>query len=105
MNGLAFEWTFRAGDILTFVGGVCVAAAFLYRRGGAETAMQMTLKSVTDELAEMKKEFKTFGATLTEVALQKMQIAMLMKWYDELRHGDGWVQGRGGIDREYPPTT
>lgn len=91
MNGLAFEWTFRAGDILTFIGGVSVAAAFLYRRGGDETAIKMTLKSVTDELAEMKIEFKSFGETLKEVAVQKMQIALLMKWYDELRRGIGRI--------------
>lgn len=87
----AFEWTFRAGDVLTFIGGISVAAAFLYRKGGDETAIKMTLRSVTDELAEMKLEFKAFGATLTEVALQKMQIAMLMKWYDELRRGVGRI--------------
>jgi hypothetical protein len=96
-----FEWTLRAGDILTLVGGLSVAAAFLYRRGGQETGIQITLKTLTEELAEMKTEFKAFGETLTQVATQEVKINLLMKWYDELRRGVGFVQGPRGIDREY----
>lgn len=98
----AFEWTFRAGDLLTFIGGVGVAAAFLYRRGGDDAATRISLKAFTDQLAEMKVEFKSFGDTLKKVAIQEMQIGLLMKWYDELRRGDGYVKGERGIDREYP---
>lgn len=89
--GLVFEWTFRAGDILTFIGGVGVAAAFLYRRGGQDVRMQITLKALTDQLAEMKSEFRSFGETLKKVAVQEMQIGLLMKWYDELRRGKGRI--------------
>lgn len=91
MGGLAFEWTFRAGDILTFVGGLGVAAAFLYRRGGEDVRINLTLKAMSDELAEMKTEFKSFGLTLAKVATQEMQIGLLMKWYDELRRGKGII--------------
>jgi hypothetical protein len=38
---------------------------------------------------------------LKKVAIQEMQIGLLLKWYDELRHGDGYIQKRG-VDREYP---
>lgn len=86
-----FEWTIRAGDLLTFIGGCGVAAAFLYRRGGDDATIKMTLKMMTDDLAEMKTEFKAFGETLKKVALQEMQIGLLMKWYDELRRGKGIV--------------
>lgn len=94
--GITFEWTFRAGDLLTLIGGVAVAMAFLYRRGGDDIRVQLTLEAMSKELAEMKTEFKTFGATLAKVALQEVQIALLMKWYDELRHGVGIV-------KEVPP--
>lgn len=97
-----FEWTFRAGDILTFIGGLCVAGAFLFRRGGREVGVQLTLEALTKELTEMKSEFKNFGETLKKVAIQEMQIGLLMKWYDELRRGEGYVKGERGIDREYP---
>jgi len=97
-----FEWTFRAGDVATLIAGASVAGAFLYRKGGDEVSVKMTLKLMTDELSEMKEEFKSFGDTLKKVAIQEMQIGLLMKWYDELRRGDGYVQGHRGIDREYP---
>jgi len=87
----AFEWTFRAGDILTFAGGLGVAAAFLYRRGGDDVTVKLTLKAMTEELTEMKTEFKSFGDTLKKVAIQEMQIGLLMKWYDELRRGKGII--------------
>jgi hypothetical protein len=89
--GLAFEWTFRAGDVLTLIGGCAVAAAFLYRRGGSDVAVRLTLDAMTAELAEMKTEFKSFGITLSKVAIQEMQIGLLMKWYDELRRGKGQI--------------
>lgn len=99
---LAFDWTFRAGDIATLIGGLAIAAAFLYRRGGQEVGVQITLEALTKELTEMKTEFKSFADTLKKVAIQEMQIGLLMKWYDELRRGQGFVRGQSGIDREYP---
>lgn len=87
-----FEWTFRAGDFMTLIGGLAVAAAFLYRRGGDDVTVRMTLTAMTAELTEMKTEFKSFSATLAKVAIQEVQIALLMKWYDELRRGIGIVK-------------
>ncbi|QPF81693.1 hypothetical protein IC762_17880 [Bradyrhizobium genosp. L] len=100
--GISFEWTFRIGDILTFFGALSVAAAFLYRRGGDETRTRLMLEALKDEIKEMKTEFKAFGETVKQVATQGVQIGMLMKWYDELRRGEGFVKGARGVDREYP---
>lgn len=88
---MIFEWTFRAGDILTFIGGLSVAAAFLYRRGRDDAITAVTLQALTAELTELKTEFKEFGATLTQVAGQEIKIGLLMKWYDELRNGKGII--------------
>jgi hypothetical protein len=90
--GFGFEWTVRAGDILTFIGGIFVAGSLLYKRGGQDATLKVTMKAFTDELAEMKSEFKSFGETLKKVAIQEMQIGLLMKWYDELRNGKGIVK-------------
>jgi hypothetical protein len=98
-----FEWTVRAGDVLTLLGAVVVAGGFLYRRGAKEIAIEITLRALTEQLAEMKTEFKTFGETLKKVGIQEVQISLLMKWYDELRRGEGYVRGsRSGVDGEYP---
>lgn len=99
--GFSFEWTVKLGDILTVLGAFSVAAAFLYKRGGQETGMRITLDALTKELTELKDQFKEFGSTLGKVAIQEVQIGLLMKWYDELRRGEGFIQGDRGVDREY----
>jgi hypothetical protein len=100
--GLGFEWTIRAGDLLTFIGGVCVAAAFLYRRGGSDTELKLAVTACLKEVSEMKAELSEFGRAMTKLAVQETKIDLLMKWYDELRRGEGFVKGTRGIDREYP---
>jgi hypothetical protein len=109
--GISIEWTFRVGEILTFsgtmIGGVGVAAAFLYRRGrddaattGTLSAMGVMMKGMEEELKEMKTEFKSFGSTLAQVAGQEIKINLLMKWYDELRNGIGIVVRDGRDHRQ-----
>jgi hypothetical protein len=100
--GLTFEWTVKLGDILTMAGAVMVAAAFLYNRGGKEAGDQMSLNALSKEFKEMKTEFKTFSDTLQKIAVQETKIDLLMKWYDELRRGEGWLQERrANVDGEY----
>lgn len=101
--GLTFEWTVKLGDLLTMGGAVMVAAAFLYNRGGKEAGDQMSLQALSKEFGEMKTELKTFSDTLQKIAVQETKIELLMKWYDELRHGDGFVQGprRANVDGMY----
>jgi hypothetical protein len=102
MSGITFEWTFKFGDVFTLIGALVVAASFLYKRGGHDTGTKLTLEAMASELKEMKSEFKEFTAAMTRMAVQETKINLLMKWYDELRRGKGWVTGERGIDREYP---
>jgi hypothetical protein len=105
----AFEWTVRAGDILTFVGGIVVAATFLYRRGGFDTTVKMTLTALTEEVSAskietkesigaMQSEIKKIGEVLINQADQNRRIIHLEDDVRELRHGRGFVQGNRGID-------
>ena len=89
---LAFEWTFRAGDVLTFVGGVGVAAAFLYRRGSSDADLKNAVTACLKEISEMKVELSEFGKAMTRMAVQETKIDLLMKWYDELRNGKGIIK-------------
>lgn len=128
---LTFEWTFRAGDILTFVGamggGLSVAGAFLYRRGGADAITAATLQALTDEVGDSKREtsesiergkretkesidriqteIKKIGEVLINQADQNRRIIHLEDDVRELRHGRGFVQGPRGVDREYGPSS
>lgn len=98
---MLFEWTFRAGDIASLIGGLSVAAAFLYRRGGSDVELKLAVAACLKEMSEIKSELAEFGKAMTKLAVQETKIDLLMKWYDELRRGRGWVQGESGIDHEY----
>lgn len=98
---MIFEWSFRAGDILTFFGAVGAGMAFLYRRGGSDVELKLAVAACLKEMSEMKSELSEFGKAMTKLAVQETKIDLLMKWYDELRRGEGWVKGEHGIDREY----
>lgn len=114
---MPFEWTFRAGDILAAVGplfgGLVVAGAFLYRRGGSDATTTNTLTALTAEvadsrrqtkesIAEIQTEIKKIGEVLINQADQNRRLIHLEDDVRELRHGRGFIQGRGGVDREYP---
>jgi hypothetical protein len=100
--GMGFEWVFKPGDFFTLVSALIVAAAFMYRRGGKEANDSTTLKALAKELGEMKTEFTAFRETLQKIAVQETKIDLLMKWYDELRRGEGWLQDRrANVDGEY----
>jgi hypothetical protein len=122
----AFEWTFRAGDLLTFVGtmggGLSVAGAFLYRRGGADATTAATLQALAievgdskretkesierneratrDSIASMQSEIKKIGEVLINQADQNRRIIHLEDDVRELRHGRGFI--KASIDGEYP---
>lgn len=103
-----FEWSVRAGDVLTLIGGISIAAAFVYNRGGGDATVALTLKAMSDQLEEMKREFVEFRKAMTRLAVQderlngiSQRLNTMDTRYDELRHGRGWVQESGGIDREY----
>lgn len=97
------EWTFRVGDLFALVGGLAAAAAFLYRRGGSDLELKLAVSACLKEISEIKTELSEFGKAMTRLAVQETKINLLMKWYDELRRGKGWVQGHdaSAVDGEY----
>ena len=108
--GLNFNWTFGLGDIFTLLSGLSIAGAFLYRRGSGDSKLENAVTQAVAEITELKQDVKKMGEVLVQLAVQKTelnamkdQISMVLKWYDELRRGTGWVQGHKGVDRQYPP--
>lgn len=101
MPGISFEWTIKFGDLLTVVSALVIAAAFLHKRGGQEASVQVTLTELAKDFGEMKDQMMAFSKAISDIAVQRVEINLLMKWYDELRRGEGFVRGGRGIDREY----
>lgn len=84
-----------AFQILSVLGGGGVIA---YRLGQSnqrlESAVEFTKSlsaQTTTAITELKADVAALRTVLTEVALQKAEIAQLRQWYDELRHGEGLV--------------
>lgn len=89
---LAFEWTIRVGDLLAFIGGLAIAAGFFYRRGRSEMSVQFLVTDLKGDVSNLEKEVKSLNATMTKFAVIENNVSLLMKWYDELRHGIGLVK-------------
>ena len=96
-----WDWTIRAGDVLTMGGALIVAAGVIYRRGRAEskiesavTASVETISALREEIKGLKDEMKQLAVIMSKMAVQETKIDLLMKWYDELRRGVGLVRER-----------
>lgn len=66
------------------------------------TAMQQEIKKLSDvliKMADMRGELRVLDTRLTAL---DMRTAAVEKDVRELRHGDGFIRGARGIDKEYP---
>lgn len=96
---ISWDWTIRAGDVLTMCGALIVAAGIIYNRGRAESRLEGAVLKSTEELSglkgevsDLRGEMKQFGTIMAKMAVQETKIDLLMKWYDELRRGIGLVR-------------
>jgi hypothetical protein len=109
MPGMAIDYTITIGNIIeicSIVGGGLLVLWTLKAdvnslKSGAQTlktefaGMQAEIKKLTDilvNLADIRGEIRVHDTRIT-AAEQDIR---------ELRHGDGFVRGPRGVDREYP---
>ena len=100
------EITYKSLEIITLVGGGGYA---IFKIGRVAEKVQLTLDHQNAELDVMKQELKTLNELMTNVAIQKQQMATMQEhinrlegWYDELRRGTGFIQGDRGVNHIYP---
>lgn len=96
---ISFDWSIRAGDVLTMVGALGVAGGILYRRGRDESALETAVKNCLEEISTLREEItalnnemKQFATIIAKIAVQETKVELLMKWYDELRRGIGVIR-------------
>lgn len=89
------ELIFRTIEIIAVIGGGIIILLKMGRMMGSFEAVSM---QQTHEIGEMKAEMKGLSQLITAVAVQKVEMAgmreeilQLRRWYDELRHGKGYV--------------
>lgn len=90
------ELIFRSIEVLAVISG---GAAILVKMGRMMGSFEMIGKQQALEIGNLKDEVKELTVLVTAVAVQKVELAslreeisLLRKWYDELRHGQGYVQ-------------
>ena len=71
--------------------------------GGIITFARLTnrIAAMSGDLVDMKQEIKKVGEILIKMAVTDQRVANLEKDVRELRHGDGFIRGARGIDKEY----
>lgn len=101
----ALDTALKVIEVVSILGG---GGLVLIRLGKTTGRVEAAMKLQAEEIADLKGEVKVVNKLLTDVAVQKqrldtmdMRIDTLDRRYDELRHGDGFVRGGRGVDREY----
>jgi hypothetical protein len=99
---LMVEQSITVGNIIEIAviaaGGISVFAT-----------MRTTVRNISTKVDGMQDEIKKLGDILIgqarfdeKLTSLERRVTVHDRLLDELRHGDGFVRGRQGIDREYP---
>lgn len=98
---MTIEWSISVGNIIqiaVIAGGGLLAFA----------AMKVTVANLKEDVGSLKTEVKNFGSVLVKMADMRGEIRVLdtrvaaaEQDIREIRHGDGFIRGPRGIDREY----
>lgn len=89
------DWNINFGNMLTI--GMIVG-------GWAWTLIQMRNDGISmqKEITELKRVVEKYGSLATDNAVINNRLRNIEQDIHELRHGEGFVRGGRGIDREYP---
>lgn len=91
------DWNVRVGDILVVASLAGTGIVYAFKSG----RFAESIENMQKEIAGLKKVTEAITALLTTVAVQKIEIENIREDVRELKHGDGFVRGPKGIDREY----
>lgn len=98
------DWNIRIGDIVVVasLAGTCL----LYASKVGRFAESIT--NMQREIEELKEVAKALATVVTTQAVQSTRLDtaaerlnMMDKKIEDLRHGDGFIAGRKGVEREY----
>ena len=80
----------------------------LRAQGKASAVLDAKIENVATTMEVLKDDIKVLNKLVSEVAVTTSrldtlgrQIERLERRQDELRHGDGFVRGPSGVDKEY----
>lgn len=110
MTGLSIDYTITIGNIIEIVSIVVGGLLALFTLRRDVSLLQVGADALKLELGQLQDEIKKLSEILVDLADIRGEIRVLASRVTasetdirELRHGDGFIQGRRGVDREYPP--
>lgn len=92
------DWNVRIGDLLVVASLAGTGIVYAFKSG----RFAESIANMQKEIVALKDALKVIGDVLTLVAVQKVEIKNIQEDIKELKHGEGFVRGSSGIDREYP---
>jgi hypothetical protein len=110
---MMIDYTINAGqiaEIVSILGGGLFAVLRMSGKIDTKIALlHLDFTTVKDDMSAVKAKIEKVNDVLVSLAdirgelnVLRARMTALDQGLNELRHGDGWVQGRRGIDHEYP---
>lgn len=85
------------------IGNIIEIASILGGGLAVFITLKNTVSNIKDDVAGMQQEIKKLADVITKMAVTDIRLTNLEQDIRELRHGEGFVRGNKGIDREYSP--
>lgn len=98
------EWNVRIGDILVVISMAGTFVLYAFRSG----RFAESITTMQREIKELKDVARGLAAVVTQQAVQTTRLDtqgdrlnILDKRIEDLRKGDGYIQGSRGVNKEY----
>jgi hypothetical protein len=108
MSGMAIDYTITIGNIIEIASIVGGGILVLWTLKADVNALKTGSETLKIDFNQMQAEIKKLGDILVnladirgEIRVHDTRITSAEQDIRELRHGDGFVKGSRGIDREY----
>jgi len=89
-----FDSTITAGNLIE-------AGMFLFGAIGAIATLRTIVKQLVKDVDTIKTDIKKLNEVITKQAVQDQRILNIEQDLRELKHGEGFIRGPRGIDREF----
>lgn len=98
---MAVDWTISVGSIIQVVGMIIGGLIVLVTLRNTVSEIQKDVSAVQIELRKMGDILTKMAVAETRLDNTDTRLTNVERDIRELRHGDGFVRGARGIDREY----
>lgn len=98
---MIFDWTISVGNVVQIISIVGGGLLVLVKLNNNVVSLKADVSAMQAEITKLGEVLIKMAVTDTRVAAADIRIANLERDLRELRHGDGFVRGARGIDKEY----